>query len=272
MKKTQTAPQRSLLENLKIEWRKLEKQVRPFLPAVSLGWILVWVVIYGTIWLVGLVWPLSPLLTTVKLLGIFLCLIFAVVNFRNDLLLLAALLFTVCADVLLANNNLSTSGMMVFAMAQLTHFVRLSHNGRHVKRYFYVALAAVAGTILLPPDLKLVAYGAVYAVTLLCNLALAFRWAQSEPGFHSLAALAGFALFLACDAHVLVSYCTVIGILPLELKPFADYMSWVFYYPSQVCLSASSKLEKTAPKVKPTKTGPTTEATAAGATARPVAK
>lgn len=223
-------------------WRRVEKQVRPFLPAVSLGWLAAWGAIYATIIIVGLFWPLSPVLTMVKLLGIFLCLIFAVVNFRSDLLLLAALLFTVCADVLLAINNLSTSGVMVFAMAQLAHFVRLSHNGRHTKRYFYFALAVLAGTILLPPHLKIVAYGAVYACTLLCNLALAFRWSRQQPGFRSSMALIGFALFLACDLHVLTSYCTVIGLLPLELKPFADYMSWVFYYPSQVCVSASSTL------------------------------
>lgn len=228
-------------ERARRSWRHLEAQVRPFLPAVSLGWLFTWLAIYVAILVLGFFFPGSTLLTFVKLLGIFLCLVFAVINFRSDLLLLAALLFTVCADVLLALNNLSTSGVMVFAMAQLAHFVRLSHNGRHVKRYFYFALVVLSATILLPPDLKILVYAGVYAVTLLCNVALSFRWAKARPSLHSLAALAGFALFAACDIHVAVSYATVIGVLPLELKPFADYMAWFFYYPSQLCISASSR-------------------------------
>lgn len=227
--------------DLKQAWGDLEKQVRPFLPAVSLGWLITWAAIYLCIILVGLFFPFSPVLTTVKLVGIFLCLVFAVVNFRDDALLLAALFFTVCADVLLANNNLSTSGVMVFAMAQLAHFVRLGQNGRYTKYYFYGAILILAASILMPPEHKIVVYGAVYALTLLSNLALSFRWAQAEPGFHSLAALAGFALFLACDVHVLTSYLTVIGVLPIELKAYADYMAWIFYYPSQLCVAASSK-------------------------------
>lgn len=222
-------------------WAKLEKQIRPFLPAVSQRWLAVWAAIYLTIIIVGLFFPLSPILTSVKLLGIFLCLIFAVANFKNDSLLLVALLFTVCADVLLANNNLSTSGVMVFAMAQLAHFVRLSHNGKHVKRFFYFAIVVLAATILFPPEYKIIVYGAIYAITLLSNLALSFRWARSNPSFHSFAALIGFALFLACDVHVFASYLTVVGVLPLEIKRYADYMAWIFYYPSQIAISASTK-------------------------------
>lgn len=228
---------------IKQAWQNIEWKIRPFLPAVSFWWLAVWALIYATILTIGLLAPDSEILTSVKLLGIFLCLIFAVVNFKNDYLLLAALLFTVCADVLLANNNLSTSGVMVFAMAQLAHFVRLSHNGKYIKRYFYFALLVLSLSILLPPDLKIIIYGAVYAVTLLSNLALSFRWAKEDPGFYAFAAVAGFALFLACDFHVLTSYLTVVGVLPFEIKAYADYMAWLFYYPSQLCVSTSTKLD-----------------------------
>lgn len=205
------------------------------------AWITLWSLLYASFLVLGLILPDSLAVSIIKLTGIFLCVLFVLFQFRNDRLIQLAFLCTFAADLVLAADNTAATGVLVFCGAQLAHFMRLSKSGTAARIWLIAALVILIAGTLTPTGVNIFFYGAVYAGTLISNLILAIRWYHHNHSFYSLVAMIGFILFLACDINVACSYGTVIGIFPAAVHGFADYLSWVFYYPSQILLAHSSR-------------------------------
>jgi len=206
------------------------------------GWLILWASLYLAIIIGGLLAPpFSLLMSFIRVGSIFSCFVYALLHSGKDHLLVVALFFTFCSDCILAVNNLSVAGVILFAVAQITHFIRLSRNTNYVRTYFFVILAILASMIFVPPEYSLIVCGSAYALTLLANVFLAWRWQRLKPSTASACALLGFVLFAACDLNVAASYGCVIGVLPFAVKGFADYIAWIFYLPSQVALAHTAQ-------------------------------
>lgn len=206
-----------------------------------LAWITLWSVLYLSFLVLGLIFPDSLIVSIIKLAGIFLCVLFVLIQFKGDRLIQLAFLCTLAADLVLAADNTAATGVLVFCGAQLAHFMRLNRNGVAARIWLVIALVILVVGALIPPEIGIFFYAAVYAGTLLSNLILAIDWYRRDHSFYSLAALLGFILFIACDLNVAASYGTVIGIFPAAVQGFANYASWVFYFPSQILLAHSSR-------------------------------
>ena len=90
-------------------------------------------------------------------------------------------------------------------------------------------------------------YGAAftYANTLFLNLLLARQWLKRNvPEFRRAAIcnFIGFIFFICCDLTVLVSFFSRTHFLPSFLYAPANFICWLFYFPSQILLTNSSVL------------------------------
>lgn len=215
-------------------------------------WIYGWLVVFALILLLSLVAPDSDAMTIVKLGGIVLCLFYVAKTFPRDYWLLGAMLATCIADIFLANNNVSDYGVFVFLVAQLLHLARLD-DGRHRRKaltYGSIAMILIGlNTISLIMGLPIGIRPALhltcilYAGTILMNIGAAYKWYRREPhNSQAVMALAGFVLFACCDSGTVVSYASLMGILPAYFYAPTNFMVWVFYYPSQVLIANTGKL------------------------------
>lgn len=185
--------------------------------------------------------PNSVLVSILKVGSIFLCFIYALIYSGKDKLLVLAMLITFVADIILAINNIAFSGVVVFCAAQTTHFIRLSQKKlRNIIFYSFIVLALLIFNLLMHPNTMHVA-GGIYALLLLSNLFMSFVWMKTEHSNFSRYAFFGFLLFLACDLCVATSYLSLTGIFPGFLYSIANFMSWVFYLPSQILISNSPR-------------------------------
>lgn len=210
-----------------------------------LVWIIIWVLIYAVIITVGLTTPNSPILTLIKVGGILLCSIYALVIFPRDRLLQLAVIVTFIADCILAKNNVSPTGLTVFFCAQLIHLFRLVKPEKQI-RVFWLALI---GMIIIGLNFWLLVFPPVYvictfyALTLISNIITSWRWRRSSPhNFYANCAFTGFILFACCDLCTGLSYLSLISVLPAGFYAPANFFAWFFYYPSQVLISNGSKL------------------------------
>lgn len=220
------------------------KDFKTFFPK---PWPAIWAWIYLAIIVLGLATPGNDLLTFIKIAGIFLCFLYAVQFFKTDHLLKLAMLMTSIADVILALNNTAISGIATFFLVQIIHLFRLSNRQ---SRSFILVFISIAGVTIISdiilnftPLLYIVC--AFYAIALTINLMLSWRWFKAAPKApRALFALAGFILFLFCDSCTVISYFSLTNILPFFLYAPANFFAWLFYYPSQVLISNSSKNTK----------------------------
>lgn len=181
----------------------------------------------------------------VKVSTIFTCFLYASFFAPKDYLLRFALLFTFLADIILLYNNISPIGVIIFCLAQYLHISRYaSLNPKLFILWSVINLFILSFTrATLAEPIYGVAF--IYANTLLLNLILAHRWIKRESYNHRRAALCnffGFALFICCDLTVLISYFARIHILPDFLFAPANFICWLFYFPSQILLTNSSML------------------------------
>ncbi len=207
-------------------------------------WLTLWVIIYALILIVGIFSQKGTIITIIKLTGVLLCSVYSIAVFPCDKLLQFAMMTTFVADCLLAINNISVIGLMVFFIAQIIHLYRLST----IKNRPYIFVLSVIGLFiiacgihfnLIPPIYIVVVF---YAIALISNIIASRRWQKRQPrSLYANAALIGFLLFGFCDLCIVVSYLSLIEILPAFLYGPANFFAWFFYYPSQILVSNSSK-------------------------------
>ncbi|MBQ3309725.1 hypothetical protein IJG78_03550 [Candidatus Saccharibacteria bacterium] len=217
------------------------KRLIAYLQTVDRAWLAIWILIYLGFVILDAFFPHFWGVTTLKMLGIILCVVYAWQKFKKDSLLIIALAFTLLADTLLALDNTSIAGVFTFCFAQFFHTARL-------KKTVPVFLFAYFGIIIIFFSLSVLcnispiyAIAAVYGTTLITNVILSIRWHHRAKSVASICAMAGFILFLCCDTCVGLSYLAgTAEVLPFFIHRLANYFAWVFYYPSQVLISNSS--------------------------------
>ena len=210
-------------------------------------WRLIWIITFAGFVTLDIFFPNFFGVTFLKLLGIGLCLVYVVQKYYDDHLLQAAFAATFIADLLLAVNNTSVFGVFTFTIAQFLHFSRLKK-----LRYHTIIIIGFAITVFFIGFsafslYSIVLMGAVYAFFLISNIILAREWSKKARGNKknpAFCAYAGFILFACCDLCVAGSFFSGIHTLPFVFKRLFDFFAWIFYYPSQVLISNSSKLSK----------------------------
>lgn len=223
------------------------KRLFTYLHQTDRIWRLIWIFIFAGFVALDAFFPNFFGVTFLKLLGIGLCLVYVVQKHYDDRLLQLAFAATFVADLLLAVNNTSLFGVFTFAMAQFVHFARLK---RLSKKYFVligVAIAIFFVAFAAFSVYSIVLMGAIYAFFLISNLLLAREWykkARGEQKNPAFCAWMGFILFACCDLCVAGSFFSGLHALPFLFKRLFDFFAWVFYYPSQVLISNSSRQTK----------------------------
>ena len=221
-----------------------------FFRKVHPAWLFTWLMLYLSFSILAIFWPDSLIVTILRCSGIFLNIIYVYYKFRDDSILETALGVTFLADIVLAINHTSTIGLCIFCFVQLFHFIRLQEatlkkiNPNLILVFFsVVATFAVLASILGIQTLYILA--TIYFITLTINIALSIYWHRKQPSIASMFSVIGFILFFICDTCVGFAYFSSISVLPIAIQPFANYFSWFFYYPSQILIANSSKLNKT---------------------------
>ena len=221
------------------------KRLFSYLHQTDKIWRLIWITTFAGFIILDIFFPNFFGVTFLKLLGIGLCLVYVVQKYYEDHLLQLAFTATFIADLFLAVNNTSVFGVFIFAIAQFLHFSRL----KQLPKRFIILIASIITIIFIFfsafGPYAVVLMGAVYAFFLISNLILAHDWYkkahEKNPAF---SAYAGFILFACCDLCVVGSFFSGLHALPFIFKRIFDFFAWVFYYPSQVLISNSSKLAK----------------------------
>lgn len=212
-------------------------------------WPAIWAWIYLANLVLGFVSPNSTTLMVIRVGGIFLCLAYAVIRFPKDHLLHLALLATSIADVLLAANNTAEIGIFIFLIAQVIHLVRLD-GGKRARTpliiFCIIGILALIGNLYFQNVQIIYVICGFYLATILMNIYFSYQWYVHESeNLRAFIALLGFALFLCCDICTAISYLSLNHmILALFYTP-ANYFAWLFYYPSQILVSNSSKCPQT---------------------------
>lgn len=203
-------------------------------------WLTLWVIIYTLILIVGIFSQKGTIITIIKLTGVLLCSVYSIAVFPCDKLLQFAMMTTFVADCLLAIDNISVIGLMVFFIAQIIHLYRLST----VKNRPYIFVLSVIGLFiiacgihlnLIPPIYVIVVF---YAIALISNIVASHRWQKRQPrNLYANAAFIGFLLFGFCDLCIVVSYLSFIEILPAFLYSPSQLLRLVFLLPvSNSCI------------------------------------
>lgn len=214
-------------------------------------WPAIWLWILLANLILGIAAPESIILGVIRISGILLCLVYTRVVFSKDHLLQLAMLCTFIADLILALSTNFEAGIIVFLVAQIIHAIRL--NGEALKRQIIIfsmlATACITVSFFIPGLQAIYVICVFYVTALVTNILISWRWhcyAQTNP--HALFALAGFLLFLCCDACTGVSYLAFNQAAPAILYVPANFFAWFFYYPSQILISNSSKYATIKPK------------------------
>ena len=159
----------------------------------------------------------------------------------------AALLFTFAADVVLAIDNISPFGIILFCFAQYFHTSRYADVSPKffIAWTFFIVLLFIFSHLHQIPAIY--AAGFAYGSSLILNLGLAIQWLKRKTPHFRRAAICnfiGFMLFIACDLTVLISFFSRMQFLPIFLYQPANFICWLFYFPSQILLANSSALTK----------------------------
>jgi len=182
--------------------------------------------------------------TLLRYTGVALAFVYAYKKFVRDYLLQLALAITLLADTILIIDNVSLVGVLIFCVAQMTHTMRFLQIRTQDIWWYGVSAIIVAVLVffgVLPP---IVGAASFYGVTLGTNFYLALRWYKKKPCVGSWCAKFGFLLFICCDVCVAGSYFSLTGVLPATIYVFANYFAWMFYFPAQILIANSSKLNK----------------------------
>lgn len=223
------------------------KRLFNYLHQVDRIWRLIWIITFAGFVTLDVFFPNFFGVTFLKLLGIGLCLVYVVQKYYDDHLLQLAFAATFIADLLLAVNNTSIFGVFTFSIAQFLHFSRLKK--LRLKTIIIIAsLITIFFIIFSAFSLySIVLMGAIYAFFLISNIILAREWfklARGNKKNPAFCAYSGFILFACCDLCVAGSFFSGIHAAPFIFKRLFDFFAWVFYYPSQVLISNSSKQQK----------------------------
>jgi len=166
-------------------------------------WLILFSVVYLCFLVLSLFWPNSLVVSILKVGSIFLCFLYSLIFNKQDKLLIAAMATTFIADVILAYNNVAISGVIVFVLAQTFHFVRLSQKLlRNLICYSAIVIVLIIVALIRRADIMYV-IGGIYALMLLSNLFMSFRWFLESKSSAAKRAFFGFFPSFSPNARIL---------------------------------------------------------------------
>ena len=178
----------------------------------------------------------------IKYASIVLCFLFAAYQAARggDRLTAAALAFTLGADAfLLLLDRDYPLGIGLFCVAHLLYRKRIGREGGGAHPALLI-LPALGGLLAALARWGAdTAMAAVYALLLAGNVYLSWSRLRGRAGR---LLSAGLTLLLCCD--VCVGLHNLPGRIPKGVSAFADFGMWLFYLPSQVCVTLSAAPER----------------------------
>ncbi|MDR0887074.1 MAG: hypothetical protein LBM97_00015 [Candidatus Nomurabacteria bacterium] len=160
--------------------------------------------------------------------GIILCLVFAMLRRGKDPLLAIAIGLTLLADTLLFWTLQVEAGVLVFIVAQIFHTIRFSKTRSKSLWSTAVIYTLIIAYFLYNKIPLIYASAIIYGCELLLNVYLSGRVGGLS--------FVGFLLFLACDVNVGLGYLAMHGIIPFGIATITQFLVFIFYLPSQVCI------------------------------------
>jgi len=161
---------------------------------------------------------------------------FFCVSRRDWAWLTLGLLFTVGADYFLVIHDSHLPGVAVFCFAHVCYIFRALGDTGRGKRIAWVVVPVLAVVVLFAfVNGALLVLAGTYAALFLTNIAVNMKFCKINRPI----VLTGLILFALCDVNV------VLFNLPHYLGtaatfPWAFWLIWVFYLPSQLLLAASA--------------------------------
>lgn len=172
------------------------------------------------------------------------------------LLMLTALICTLCADILLSNlfefEGRKLIAMCFFSVTQICYFVRLYLNQKSktaktvhlIARISLSVIAITATIIVLNKDTDALALVSLfYFANLFMNIIVAFTQFKDAPLF-----AIGLLLFSCCD--IIIGLLQLDNFLPIpedsfiyKLNEGPIVLAWFFYIPSQTCIVCDVALQ-----------------------------
>ena len=205
-------------------------------------WYVVWVVFYVALVILNYCLYGSDLVKMLSCVGIGLNILFVHLRSPKDYLLQIALVFTLLSDMIIATGASAFLCVFAVAFAQFFHFSRLAElKTRAFLWFLMILMLTVYLSSLLGADLVFM-MGTFSACFLCGNLILSVSWYRKARTLSSMCAMLGFALFALCDICVALSYHLQLGTMSPSMQEAMDYMSWIFYYPSQIFIALSGKV------------------------------
>ncbi|SES84504.1 lysoplasmalogenase family protein [[Clostridium] polysaccharolyticum] len=157
---------------------------------------------------------------------------------HSDWFFLLGLFFTCLADIfLILQNKHLEMGITAFFITQICYFLYLTKGIKKVWKYYIIVNCLCA----------IVLFGAAYFITmqhsmmlfLICLYGVTFSGnvllAVKGFGKHALFS-SGLIMFFCCDICVGLSNSALLGI-PVSVEAVFFWLIWIFYIPSQVCIS-----------------------------------
>lgn len=216
----------------------------------NLVWLILWLLIYVAFLTLEIITGKCLAVTILKYSGLVVCFLYVLIYAREDVFLVLALLFTLVADGILAFDNISESGVLVFILVQSLHLLRFSQIRRTspIIPLLLAALVIVVGVIQKEVPLMFV-LAIAYGVLIFTNIYEAYKWHRVDKSGPSRCALFGFILFFLCDLSVGISYLTTTATWPHTINILTSYFAWVFYLPAQVLIALSGRRKEFKTKV-----------------------
>lgn len=208
----------------------------------DIPWLILWFLIYVGFLVLEIITGKCLAVTILKYSGLVLCFLYALIYARKDTFLILALALTLVADGILAFDNVSELGAMVFIFVQLAHLLRFSAIRRTSPLIPILLAAFIMATGLVQNGIPLMFVLAMaYGVLIFTNIYEAWRWMRLDRNMVARCAFFGFILFFLCDLMVGISYITTTATLPHTVTIVTSYFAWLLYLPAQVLITLSGK-------------------------------
>lgn len=195
-----------------------------------------------------------------KFIGIILCLLYTLISFntsidkKDQLLLTAALVFTVTADLFLLIYDFYLAGVITFCIVQMLYMLRINRWDENrnlsitlvkkIVRNILVIIAIIIILLFFPITWEVLTFASIiYFIGILGNMSDSLRIAKkSKKRKHCLFAI-GLVLFVLCDINVglfnLIQVSTVSNGWMQIIYNCAAIAMWMFYLPAQVLIALS---------------------------------
>ncbi|MBP1745172.1 MAG: putative rane protein [Firmicutes bacterium] len=161
---------------------------------------------------------------------------------RDALLLQAAMFVTIAADPFLLFLEQYFLGILLFCVVQSIYIIRHSRYSKfHTKMYAisgaaFMSFAFVVVTVSGIDEKAIALAGCLYAFLTFCSLHTAFSTAKAGlyPRNNVVLINTGLWLLMLCDLNIFLN-------ITVPFDHFPGFLAWVFYLPSQLILSESSR-------------------------------